>query len=132
MLSDLLLLGLHSGAREAFAYPAEANRWGTLGRQVGSFFALFSHLVAFFSHFWGLLRNHSFFNRFFSNFNGFWMDLGRVLGWILGRFLDGFSRIVGISRKNCDFVETLKKPRFLQCFVKVDLLKNNKKSTKYL
>ena len=66
--------------------------------------------------------------RFFDDFWGFFVDLG----WILGRFLDGFSRIVGISRKNCDFVKTLKKPRFLQCFVKVDLLKNNKKSTKYL
>ena len=99
MLSDLLFSGLHSGAREAFAYPAEANWRGHLGGQVGSFFALFSHLGAFFSHFWSLLRNHGFFNRFFSNLNGFWMDLGRVLGWILGGFLDDFC----IFLENADF-----------------------------
>ena len=79
MLSDLLLLGLHSGAREAFAYPVEDKLLGGLGGQVGSFFALFSHLGAFVSHFWGLLRNHALFNRFFSNFHRFLMDLERIL-----------------------------------------------------
>ena len=86
----------------------------------------FSMLFRIFVPFWTHLAPSCDFLEFFDDFLGFFVDLG----WILGRFLDGFSRIVGISRKNCDFVKTLKKPRFLQCFVKVDLLKNNKKSAK--
>ena len=88
----------------------------------------FSMLFRIFVTFWTHLAPSCDFLKFFGDFLEFFVDLGRILG----RFLDGFSRIVGISRKNCDFVETLKKPRFLLCFVKVDLLKNNKKSTKYL
>ena len=38
--------------------------------------------------------------------------------------------IFSVSRKNCEFAKTLKKHWFLQCFVKVDLAKNNNKSAK--
>ena len=64
----------------------------------------FSMLFRIFVPFWTHLAPSCDFLDFFNDFLRFFVDLG----WILGRFLDVFSMIVGISRKNCDFVETLK------------------------
>ena len=92
--------------------------WG----YVGSFFAIFSHFGSFLDAAWAIFRFFCSFGRFF----GFFVDFGWIWGW----FFRFFSMIWGVSRRNREFAETLKKTRFLQCFVKVDLLKNNKNSTK--
>ena len=64
----------------------------------------FSMLFRIFVPFWTHLAPSCDFLEFFYDFLGFFVDLG----WILERFLDGFSRIFGISFVNCDFVKTLK------------------------
>ena len=51
MLSDLLLLGLHSGAREAFAYPVEDGFFLVLGAKLAHFshfFHIWEHLFHIF------------------------------------------------------------------------------------
>ena len=53
---------------------------------------------------------------------GFWKGFGSVLK----SFFDDFH----IFFKKLNLAKTSKKPRFLQCFVKVDLWKGNKKAVK--
>ena len=56
-----------------FARPAGGHRTFHFGRQVGSKFAVFRNLFAFFSHDASKLR-------FLSFPDGFWMDFGRFGG----------------------------------------------------
>ena len=42
--------------------------------------------------------------------------------------MEDFSTIFRIILENSDLAKTLKKPKFLQCFVRVELLRINKKS----
>ena len=51
-------------------------------------------------------------------------------GSIWGGFWEDFSKICWIFLENAAFVKTLKKPWFLQCFVRVELLKNHKNQQK--
>ena len=52
------------------------------------------------------------------------------MGRVLGGFWEDFSKICWIFLENADFVKTLKKPWFLQCFVRGKLLKNHKNQPK--
>ena len=52
MLSDLDLSGLHSGAREAFAYPAEDGFFLVLEASWDLFFYIFGILEHLFHIFW--------------------------------------------------------------------------------
>ena len=74
MLNDLLMLGLHSGARGAFAYPAEEGYIFGLGAQVGSCWLIFRMFWAFLEIVGRILRHHCFYDRFFSNVHRFLMD----------------------------------------------------------
>ena len=86
----------------------------------------FSHFFAFFSNFFRIFGASLLEVVLGSDFSRFFMDLGSI--W--GGFLEDVSTIFRIILENSDLAKTLQKPWFLQCFVRIELLKINKKSRK--
>ena len=81
---------------------AHSPRWSA--RVLEATFSHFFVIFRIFSHFFRTLMSASLFWSIFVDFCGFWEDFGKILG----RFWEVFSRIFGISRKNCNFVKILK------------------------
>ena len=106
---------VHSRLGRSVSYafgPPILGSWALLGRFLGANYVIITFLI-------DLVRIFIDFGRILE---GFWKDFGSVLK----SFFDDFH----IFFKKLNFAKTLKKPRFLQCFVKVDLCKGNKKSMK--
>ena len=101
--------------------PPSFFRWVGLGRQVGSFFALFSHFWRLLLLLWGIFARSRVRKRFFSNFDGFLVDFWTI--W--DRFLDDFSlypRKLRIYQKSRFALEkpVLFKGRGVKILLKID------------
>ena len=95
--------------------PSGAGVLEALGRHFSVFFDFWTHLQS-------SCMQLSMFGGFESIFGRFGIDFGRI--W--GGFWEDLSMNLGDFFEISDFTKTSKKPRFLQCFMKVEIVKISK------